>query len=207
MPTKTETKSNKAQTPFGAPVWPWNQPPLCGEPTRPRCQSVVSHDESQAGLELVARYRVQESVVAINDIDSRAVALEKPHGPRGVGAEMLRREMAACDHEKYLTACAELAKLREEALALVTPIVKRLVKSLADELNDVALTAEERLEKAGLPIRAGGVVWILHSDPLVTAIWSCRGKAEKLITELSVENSIGTVQWLCTDEEHTPFHW
>ena len=111
-------------------------------------------------MKLVAAYRVQESVVAVNDIDARAVALEKPHAVKGVGRELLRREMAACDHEKYLVACAELAKLREEALALVTPIVKRLVKSLADELNDVALTAEERLEKAGLPIRAGGVVWI-----------------------------------------------
>ena len=158
-------------------------------------------------MKLVAAYRVQESVVAVNDIDARAVALEKPHAVKGVGRELLRREMAACDHEKYLEACAELAKLREEALALVTPIVKRLAKSLADELNDVALTAEERLEKAGLPIRAGGVVWILHSDPLVTAIWSCRGKAEKLLTELSVENAVGAVQFFCTTESGVPFSW
>ena len=84
MPTKTEAKSNnKAETPFGAPVWPWNQPPLCGEPTRQRCQSVVTHEESEAGVKLVAAYRVQESVVLINDIDARAAALEKPHAVRG----------------------------------------------------------------------------------------------------------------------------
>ena len=123
--------------------------------TRERCQSVVSHDESESGVELVAAYRVQESVVAINDIDSRASALEKPHAVKGVGRELLRREMTNCDHDAYLAAMAELAKLRQEALALVTPIVKRLAKSLADELNTTALTAEERLEKSGLPVRTG----------------------------------------------------
>ena len=102
---------------------------------------------------------------------------------------------------------AELAKLRVEALKLVEPIVKRLAKSLSDELNDTALIAEERLDKAGLPIRAGGVIWLLHSDPLVTALWSCRGKAEALLASLSVENSIATVQFFLTTEEHTPFHW
>ena len=152
MPTKTEAKSSKAETPFGAPVWPWNQPPLCGEPTRQRCQSIVSYEESQAGVKLVAAYRVQESVVAVNDIDARAIAFEKPHAVRGVGAELLRREMAACDHDAFLAAQAELAKLRQEALALVTPIVKRLAKSLSDELNNTALVAEERLAKAGLPV-------------------------------------------------------
>jgi len=217
MPTKTEAKSLKPETPFGKPTWPWNQPPLCGEPTRERCQSVVSHEESQAGLQLVAAYRAQESIALINDIDGRAVAFEKPHGPRGVGAELLRREMAACDHDAYLAAMAELAKLREEALALVTPIVKRLVKSLADELNDTALVAEERLAKAGLPVRYDGnidtrtgqriIMWMLHTDPLITALWSCRGKAEAALASLSVENSIGAVQFFCTSEEHTPFIW
>ena len=90
----TKTQSNdRAQTPFREPVWPWNQPPLCGEPTRERCQSIVSHEESKAGVKLVAAYRVQESVVAVNDIDARAIAFEKPHAVRGVGAELLRREM------------------------------------------------------------------------------------------------------------------
>ena len=215
MPTQTEAKSSKAETPFGAPVWPWNQPPLCGEPTRERCQSVVSHEEAEAGLQLVAAYRAQESIALINDIDGRAVAFEKPHGPRGVGAELLRREMAACDHEVYLKAQAELAKLREEALALVTPIVKRLAKSLSDELNDVALTAEERLDKAGLPVRYDGnidtrtgqrtIMWMLHTDPLITALWSCRGKAEAALASLSVENSIGCAQFFCSNEEHTPW--
>ena len=206
MPTKTEAKSSKAETPFGAPVWPWNQPPLCGDPTRERCQSIVSYEESQAGVKLVAAYRVQESVVAVNDIDARAIAFEKPHAVRGVGAELLRREMAACDHDAFLAAQAELAKLRQEALALVTPIVKRLAKSLSDELNNTALVAEERLAKAGLPVLTG-TTWLLHTDPLITALWSCRGKAETLLASLSVETAVGCVQWFCTTEEHTPFSW
>ena len=157
-------------------------------------------------MKLVVAYRVQESVVLVNDIDSRAAALEKPHAVRGVGAELLRREMAACDHDAFLAAQAELAELRQEALALVTPIAKRLVKSLSDELNDMALIAEERLDKSGLPVRTG-TTWLLHTDPLITALWTCRGKAEELLATLSVENSVGCVQFFCTDEEHVPFHW
>jgi hypothetical protein len=125
--------------------------------------------------------------------------------------------MAACDHDAYLAAMDELAKLRVEALALVAPIVKRLVKSLADELNDTALTAEERLDKAGLPIHYSGridtktgqptITWTLHTDPLITALWSCRGKAEAALASLSVENAIGCAQFFCTSEEHTPWIW
>ena len=102
-----------------------------------------------------------------------------PHGPRGVGAELLRREMAACDHDAYLAAQAELAKLREEALALVTPIVKRLVKSLADELNDTALIAEERLDKAGLPVRTArpGSCTPTHSSQRFGLVGEGRGVA------------------------------
>jgi hypothetical protein len=219
MPTtKTETRpQNKAETPFGAPVWPWNQPPRCGTPSKQRSQSVVASDEATTGTELVAEYRRQEKLSDDNNIDARATVFEKPHPPKGVEAELLRREMAACNHEAFLTAQAKLAALRVEALKLVEPIVRRLAKSLADELNDVALTAEERLTKAGLPVRYDGnidtrtgqriTMWMLHSDPLVTAIWSCRGKAEAALASLSIENSIAAVQFFCTSEEHTPFIW
>ena len=88
----------------------------------------------------------------------------------------------------------------------MTPIVKRLAKSLGDELNNTALVAEERLAKAGLPVLTG-TTWLLHTDPLITALWSCRGKAEALLASLSVETAVGCVQWFCTTEEHTPFSW
>ena len=107
---------------------------------------------ADTAIELIAEYRRQEALSALHDIDGRAVALEKPHAVRGVGAELLRREMAACNHDVYLSAQAKLAELREEALRLITPIAKRLVKSFADELNDVAVEAEGRLNKSGLPV-------------------------------------------------------
>jgi hypothetical protein len=205
MPTKIQT-NNKPETPLGTPVWPWNAPPLGGSPSRQRCQSVVSEAEAQTGPELVQSYRLKEALALQNDIDARAVQFEKPVPPKGVEAEMLRREMSACNHEVFLAAQADLAKLRLEALELMTPIVKRLVKSLADELNAVALEAEERLDKSGLPVRAGAT-WLLHSDPCVTALWSCRGKADALLASLSPENAIGATQHFLTSEENTPFTW
>ena len=89
MPTKTEPKSSKAETPFGAPVWEWNAPPLCGEPSRQRCQSIVTQEEADAGTKLVAAYREQESIALINDIDARSSVLEKPNAVKGVGANFL----------------------------------------------------------------------------------------------------------------------
>jgi hypothetical protein len=71
--------------------------------------------------------------------DARQSQFEKPYPPKGVAAEFLRREMTACNHEVFLTAQERLAKLRVEAFELVQPITKRLVKSLADELNDHGL--------------------------------------------------------------------
>jgi hypothetical protein len=100
----------------------------------------------------------------------------------------------------------KLGELRQEAFELVQPIIKRLVKSLADELNDAALTGEQRLDQAGLPVR-DGATWLLHDDVLIKSLWSCRGKAEAALASLSVENSIAAIQFFCTSEEHTPFIW
>ena len=167
---------------------------------------VVSEDEASTGVELVAFYRVQEIVSSDNNIDARSAQFDKPFGPRGTAAEFLRREMSACNHEAYLAAETKLAELRREAFELVKPIVKRLVKSLSDELNDAALAAEQRLDKAGLPVRAGAT-WLLHDDVLIKALWSCRGKAETLLASLSPETAIGTVQYFITTEENVPFSW
>jgi hypothetical protein len=52
--------------------------------------------------------------------------------------------LSACNHEAYLAAETKLSELRKEAFELVQPVVKRLVKSLSDELNDAALAAESR---------------------------------------------------------------
>ena len=75
--------------------------------------------------------------------------------------------MTNCDHGAFLAAQAELAKLREKALALVQPIAKRLAKSLADELNEMALTAEQRLDNSGLPVSLTGKVDSHSGQPTV----------------------------------------
>jgi hypothetical protein len=207
MPT-TITKP-RAETPFGAPNWAFNQIPLAGEPTRQRCQSVVADDEATTGTELVAFYRIQEVIATDNHIEAKTERLNQSYRIRtmnGVEQENLRREIAKANHEKYLAAEAKLDALRREALDLVTPVVKRLVKSLSDELNAAALDAEQRLDKAGLPIKSGSA-WTLHSDVICRALWSRRFMAEVLLTELSPGNAIGVVQFFLTSEENTPFAW
>ena len=210
MPTATKTASSrKPETPFNQPTWPWNHVPLAGTPTRQRCQSVVADDEASTGTELVSFFRLQEVVSSDNNIESRTHKLNNSYRIKtmsGVEQENLRREITKCDHEKFVAAQAKLAALRKEAFELVQPIVKRLVKSLSDELNDAALDAEQRLDRAGLPIK-DGAVWMLHSDAVCRALWSCRFRAEVLLTELSPENSIATVQYFLTSEQNTPFHW
>ena len=121
-------------------------------------RSVVSPQEAEAGVELIAEYRAQESISAANDIESRQKELTRIHG---IPAELLKRDIAKCDHLKFIEAQEKLTALRKEALALVSPIFKRLVKSLDDQLNETAVGAEQRLSVAGLPVRNGDS-WLLH---------------------------------------------
>jgi hypothetical protein len=218
MATKTiEAKSPQAcETPFNGPVpWLWNQTPQAGVPIRPRCQAVVTDGEREAGVKLIEQYREQEVIVAANCIESRQARL---HGMKGVPAELLKREIAQCDHSKWEKAQGELAQIRKTAFVLVRPIFKRLVKSLEAELNEAALAAESRLDQAGIPIRgqahldrAGRPVegeWLLHSDAICRALWSQRNIVSKTFAALvEVGDGIPAVQFLCTDEEHTPFSW
>ena len=49
--------------------------------------------------------------------------------------------------------------------------------------------------------------YTIHSDPLVTA-WQCRRECVRHRgLNIDQDNAIACVQWLCTDEEHTPFQW
>jgi hypothetical protein len=89
----------------------------------------------------------------------------------------------------------------------VEPIFRRLVRSLDDELNAAAIAAEQRLDAGGIPIKQGDS-WILHSDAICQALWSCREIATKTFVALQEhQDGIGSVQWFCTDEESVPFQW
>ena len=113
---------NKAETPFGAPVWPWNQPPLCGNPSKQRCQSVVSADEATTGTELVAALSPTRDACSRPTTSTPGRPYSRSLTPSvELTLNCLRREMAACNHEVFLAAQAELAELREEALKLVSP--------------------------------------------------------------------------------------
>jgi hypothetical protein len=196
---------SKCKTPFGCPKWEWNYIPAV--PDRKYCQSIVTAEEAKAGEKLIAAYRTEESVAAANDIEARQLQIDRlGNNGHGVEKQRLRSEITACDHGKYLAAQERLAALREEALQMITPILKRLAQSYDANLAYAALTGEQRLEKIGLPIKSGDA-WAMHGDGVCQAIWSCRLKAEKALAELDPNSSIGGVQFFLTPEEHTPFNW
>jgi hypothetical protein len=191
--------------------WQWNHVPIGGFE---RCLSVASEPERQQAVKLVQQYRSQEAIAKTHDIDSMAKELDQfartsqnTHG--GVPGEMLRRQIREADHGKYEEAQAELAKLRGEALALITPYLKRLVTSLDESLNASALEAEKRIESEGFPI-LNGETWTLHNDGVCQALWFRRVKAEKTLAEIEPGAAIGACQFfLCSEEQepHTPFSW
>jgi hypothetical protein len=46
-----------------------------------------------------------------------------------------------------------------------------------------------------------------RGDGVCQALWFRRVKAEKTLTEIKPGSAIGAVQFLLTNEEHTPFNW
>jgi hypothetical protein len=200
----TKQPRNKPETPFGQPT---RQVPLCGIPTRERCQSVVVDAEREAGVKLIVGYREQESIAALNDIEGRQIWLDRENRVRsvsGVELESWRRQMTACDHSKFLEAQDKLQELRNQAFELTEAIFKRLIKSLDAQLLATALAGEQRLEEAELPIRSGNS-WTLHEDAVCKAFWSQRHVVERTLGELSPDSAVGCVQWMCSDEEGTPY--
>jgi hypothetical protein len=175
----------------------------CGQPTRERCQSIVTQEETEAGVKLIVAYRQWETQAASNCIESRQHELTRL---KGINAELMKREISRCDPVKFVEGQDKLAELRKEAFELVEPIFKRLAKSLNDELNETAIAAEERMERAGLPVKNGDS-WMLHGDAICQAIWSRRHIAERTLSELTVDSAIGATQWLTSNEEGAPFNF
>jgi hypothetical protein len=185
----------KSNTPFnGSGSWNWNHVPTGGIPTRERCLSVSTPGEREQAVKLIQAYRAQEAIAKTHDIDSMSKELDvmartagSAHG--SVPGEMLRRQIRDADHGKYEEAQAELRKLRAEALALITPYLKRLVISLDDSLNESALAAEQRIESEGFGI-CNGETWTLHTDGVCQALWFRRVKAEKTLAEIEPNGAI-----------------
>ena len=159
--------------------------------------------EREAGVKLIADYRASESTVLSNDIESRQHALTRL---KGIPLELMKREIAACDFDKWTQAQAEVDRLRKEALELAETIFKRLIKSLDDQINETAIAAEQRLIDAGLPLRNGDS-WLLHDDSLCRALWSQGRIADRTLAELTPDNAVGCIQWFCSGEPDVPFQW
>jgi hypothetical protein len=62
----------------------------------------------------------------------------------GVEGEMMRRRMSKADPEKYNEAQTKLAWLRQEAMDLVAPVLRRLLVSYSESLAQAALEAGAR---------------------------------------------------------------
>jgi hypothetical protein len=211
MKTALATKSPRPETPFGAKVpWAWNEVPTAGIPTRPRCQRIANDDERKAGAKLIAAYREQEAIAAENDIEGRTERLNQSYRIKtmsGVEQEQLRREITAADNGKFVAAETRLSELREETFLLAVPVFRRLIDSLDAELNENAIASEQRLDRAGIPVK-DGAEWALHGDMLCCALWSQRRIVEKTFGALQEHrDGIGACQFLLTDEANVPFQW
>jgi hypothetical protein len=204
------TKAPKPETPFGAKVpWAWNEVPTAGTPTRPRCQRIANDDERKAAARLISEYRAAEEISRDNDIEGRTHRLNQSyriHTMSGVEQEHLRREIAKADNAKFTEAETRLAELREEAFLLIVPVFRRLIASLDGELNENALESEQRLDRAGIPVKDGGE-WALHGDMLCCALWSQRRTAEKTFDAFQEHrDGVSAAQYLCTEED-SRFAW
>jgi hypothetical protein len=215
LTTMTKTQATKPKTPFpSAPLpWAWNVTPAGGVPTRERCLSVGTPKEKEQAVALVASYRTQEAISSENDINLMSDHLDKlsrlSGSSGGFEGEMMRRRLRAADHSKWEAAETRLAQLRQEAMDLITPVLRRLLVSYSESLAQAALEAEARLEANGLPLRSANL-WTLHEDAVCRALWSCRVKVEKALFELHPLSAVGAVQFfLCSPEREpqTPFNW
>jgi hypothetical protein len=169
--------------------------------------------KKEQAVALVAEVRRQEDLSSTNDINLMSDHLDKlsrlSGSSGGFEGEMMRRRLREADHGKWEAAETRLAELRQEAMDLVTPVLRRLLVSYSESLAQAALEAEARLEVNGLPIRAGNE-WILHQDAICRALWSCRIKIERTLFEIQPINAVGAVQFfLCSPEREpqTPFNW
>jgi hypothetical protein len=141
------------------------------------------------------------------ELDVMAHQSKNAHG--GIPGELLRRTIREADPAKWEEAQAELRKLRDKALELMKPFLKRLIVSLDDSLNESALAAEQRIESEGFRV-CDGHTWLLHSDGVCQALWFRRVKAEKTLAEIEPGSAVGACQFfLCSQEQepHTPFNW
>jgi hypothetical protein len=142
----------------------------------------------------------------VNGLTSNRTVSVRCKGFSRISQQSARGKWPQPDHSKYLEAQDKLQELRKQAFELVEQLLKRLISSLNEQLLETTVGAEQRLDEAGLPIKVGDA-WVLQDDSLCRALWSCRHIAERTLSELSPDNSIGATQWLTSNEEGAPFNF
>ncbi len=146
--TKTQATSKQPKTPFvSAPLpWSWNFVPPGGIPGRDRCQAIGTPQEREQAIALVAAYREQEEIAAVNDISGMSEALGKlasvSASAGGFEGEMMRRKIRAADPDKYVAAQTRLAELQQEAMELIAPVLRRVLVNYSESLAQAAVAAE-----------------------------------------------------------------
>jgi hypothetical protein len=79
----------------------------------------------------------------------------------------------------------------------------------------VVLGVTLTLQQAGIPLFSEGLdtagylvrSFELHNDPIVNNLQVRREVCRHKILGLEEPEAIGCVQWLCSDESPSPFHW
>ena len=188
--------------------------PDAGWPGRADCQKAVTAEEKTAGQKIVDEYRQMEAQAIDNDVSLARARTRNPECD-AFEAERLREKIRGMSEEKFYGAQSRLNELRDEAAKLTRPIFERLTVEFDKELQAIALRREEELTAMGIPLYADkqdarGVAYrdySIYNDPLVTA-WQCRRECVRHRgLNIDKDNAIACVQYLCTDEEHTPFQW
>ena len=191
--------------------------PDTGFPPRETAQLVVTDVEKLAGEKIISEYRAAETVAEKHDADRISRDLDRlgGNGAHGFDRADLRKELGQCDRQTFLDAEQKMTELRDQAIALVKPILERLVDQFDTELTEVALAREAELAKLGAPLfidklDTRGVAireYPLHDDPVVTALQCRREVARRTSIVLNRETSIGACQWLTSSEQGVPFGW
>ena len=217
---RPKTLATKAKTPFdavasGTPGWLgcelWGSP--LSFPTRARCAAEVLDVEKAETARIVREYRENEKLLADNDLGARQNALsEHDTNPfKRLSPErhqQVLREMASINHEQYLAAASNLRALREQALELAQTILSRLVQSFDAELQTSAISAEQRLEQAEIPLsNPSRTDWELWHQNEVIYRHSWRELCRNKLANLDVNNAVGVCQWMASDETGVPFEW
>ena len=114
----------------------------------------------------------------------------------------LRGQLAKMDPDAFEQSAIELDRVRQEALGLITPVLKRLASSLYETLVKAVL--DEEVVSPTLAFLTKGH---LRTSPLVAALLSRWNLARIRLEWLDPGNAIGAIQHFCSDETGTPFEW